>query len=278
MRAIDPHHLSMPGGAGPEWPAAASAGLVMLVGAGPGNPELLTVQASKALQSAQVVLYDHLVGSRILDLLPEQAERIYVGKESSRHTLPQASIIELLIGFARAGRSVLRLKGGDGYIFGRGGEEAQALAEAGVPFTVIPGLTAAQGAAASVGIPLTHRDHADTLVLTTGHLRENRTLDLDWPMLARARQTVVLYMGINNLNDICQRLIQHGRDAQTPAALIERATMPEERCYTGTLARLPALALEHGVKPPALIMVGEVVSLRPQLMKTQRRAQSSTTA
>ena len=242
------------------------AGHVTLVGAGPGDPDLLTRKAYRALQSATLVLYDHLVSPAVLDFLPPDADRVYVGKESSRHTLPQASIIELMLRLARSGRPVLRLKGGDGYIFGRGGEEAQALAAQGIPFTVVPGLTAAQGAAASVGIPLTHRDHAASLVLATGHLRDGQGLDMDWAMLARPRQTVVLYMGVNNLPEICRQLIAHGLSPQTPAALVEKATLPDERCITGTLAELPALALRHQVRPPALIMVGGVVSVRAQLV------------
>jgi uroporphyrin-III C-methyltransferase len=255
----------------PARPASADGtpafpGTVTLVGAGPGDPELLTVKAVKALHAARLVLYDHLVSPAVLDHLSPDAERIYVGKESSRHTLPQASIIELMVKLARSGRSLLRLKGGDGYIFGRGGEEAQALAAEGIPFTVVPGLTAAQGAAASVGIPLTHRDHACALVLATGHLRDDNGLDMDWAMLARPRQTVVLYMGVNNLPEICRQLIAHGLSPQTPAALVEKATLPDERCITGTVAELPALALRHQVRPPALIMVGGVVSVRAQLM------------
>ena len=241
-------------------------GTVTLAGAGPGEPELLTVKAVKALQAARLVLYDHLVSPAVLEHLSPDAERIYVGKESSRHTLPQASIIELMVRLARSGRSLLRLKGGDGYIFGRGGEEAQALAAEGIPFTVIPGLTAAQGASASVGIPLTHRDHACSLVLATGHLRDGQGLDMDWEMLARPRQTVVLYMGVNNLPEICRQLVAHGLSPQTPAALVEKATLPDERCITGTLAEMPALALRHQVRPPALIMIGGVVSVRAQLM------------
>jgi uroporphyrin-III C-methyltransferase len=244
-------------------------GTVTLVGAGPGDPELLTVKAVKALEASRVVLYDHLVAPEVLAYLPHHAERIYVGKESSRHTLPQGEIIDLMICLALAGKSVLRLKGGDGYIFGRGGEEAQALAQAGIPFKVIPGLTAAQGAAASVGIPLTHRDHACALVLATGHLRDNKGLDMDWDMLARPRQTVVLYMGVNNLPEICRQLQAHGRGAGTPAALIENATTASERCITGTLGDLPALALRHQVRPPALIMIGEVVTVRQQLLQAQ---------
>lgn len=265
MSAMEHCHLLTPG-----WPDDTTLpdrppGLVTLVGAGPGDPELLTLKAVKALQVARLVLYDHLVSPGVLDFLPPGADRVYVGKESSCHTLPQASIIELMIRLARSGRAVLRLKGGDGYIFGRGGEEAQALAAEGIPFTVVPGLTAAQGAAASVGIPLTHRDHACSLVLTTGHLRDTQGLDMDWPMLARARQTVVLYMGVNNLPEICRQLVVHGLAGDTPAALVEKATLPDERCVIGTLAELPLLALHHQIRPPALIMIGSVVSLHTQL-------------
>lgn len=262
MSKMEPGHLLA---AADTLPSTDSPALVTLVGAGPGDPELLTIKALKALQSASLVLYDHLVSPAVLAFLPADADRVYVGKESSCHTLPQESIIDLMIRLAKSGRPVLRLKGGDGYIFGRGGEEAQALAAAGVPFAVVPGLTAAQGAAASVGIPLTHRDHACSLVLATGHLRENRELSMDWAMLARPKQTVVLYMGVSNLPEICRQLIAHGLPADTPAALVERATQPEERCITGTLGSLPALAKTHGVKPPALIMVGAVVALREQL-------------
>ncbi|HEY9094395.1 MAG TPA: uroporphyrinogen-III C-methyltransferase [Hydrogenophaga sp.] len=266
MSVMEPSHWLTPGWPKDEPEFNGPPGLVTLVGAGPGDPELLTIKAMRALQSASLVLYDHLVSPGVLEHLPANADRIYVGKESSRHTLPQASIINLMIRLARSGREVLRLKGGDGYIFGRGGEEAQALVAAGIPFKVIAGLTAAQGAAASVGIPLTHRDHAASLVLATGHTRDGQGLDMDWSMLARARQTVVLYMGVNNLAEICRQLMAHGLPGQTPAALVERATLPEERCLTGTLAELPSLALRHQVRPPALIMIGEVVSLRAQLV------------
>lgn len=263
MSVMDASHLLI---APASTPSHTPAATVTLVGAGPGDPELLTLKAVKALQAATLVLYDHLVSPAVLAFLPPQAERIYVGKESSRHTLPQGDIIELMIRLARSGRSVLRLKGGDGYIFGRGGEEAQALAAQGIPFRVIPGLTAAQGAAASVGIPLTHRDHACSLVLATGHFRENRQLDMDWDLLARPNQTVVLYMGVNNLPEICRQLMAHGLPGDTPAALVEKATLPDERCITGSLAELPSLALRHQVRPPALIMIGSVVSVRAQLM------------
>lgn len=250
----------------------APPALVTLMGAGPGDPELLTVKALRALQSAELLLHDHLVSDAILDLAPAQAERIYVGKESSRHTMPQEEIGALMVRLARQGRRVLRIKGGDGYIFGRGGEEAQVLAAAGIPFTVIPGITAAQGAAAACGIPLTHRDHARTLVLTTGHLQENRQVNLDWQALARPEQTVIIYMGLGTLPIICEQLVAHGLPASTPAALIERATLPNQRCITGTLGNLPAIAQSAELKPPTLIMIGEVVSLHPVLAGAQFQA------
>jgi uroporphyrin-III C-methyltransferase len=241
---------------------------VTLVGAGPGDPELLTLKAARALRAARLVLYDHLVGNEVLELLPRAAERIYVGKRSGHHTLTQDSIIELMVRLARSGRPVLRLKGGDPYIFGRGGEEVQALAEQGIPFEVIPGISAAQGAAACAGMPLTHRDHADTLVFATGHLRgqgQERSVDLDWPMLARPRQTLVIYMGVGALPVICTQLMAHGMRPDTPAAVVEQATLPQQRMLRGSLHSLPSLALAHGVKAPALIMIGGVVALHDKL-------------
>lgn len=267
MNLLDEPLLFSTGGAGTA--PSAGAARVTLVGAGPGDPELLTLKAFRALGQARLVLYDHLVSKEVLKFVPEGADLIYVGKESSRHTLPQEAIIDLMIRMAKNGRSLLRLKGGDGYIFGRGGEEAQALAEAGIPFDVIPGLSAAQGAAASNGIPLTHRDHARSLIFVTGHLHENREVELDWTMLARPNQTVVIYMGVGTLNVICERLLAHGLPGSTPAAIVERATLPEERCITGTVATLPTLAIEHHVKPPALIIIGHVVSLQPLLSAAQ---------
>lgn len=256
-----------PAGEGPTAPVVSPVGHVTLVGAGPGDPELLTRKAYRALQTATLVLYDHLVGPAVLDCIAPGAERIYVGKESSRHTLPQEQIIELMVRLARSGRNVVRLKGGDGYIFGRGGEEVQALAEAGIGFDVVPGITAAQGAGASVGIPLTHRDHACTLVFATGHLRGDNEVALDWEALARPRQTVVIYMGMGTLPIICRELVRHGLPDSTPAALVEQASLPGQRCITGTLQDLPALAQQHRVRPPALIIVGDVVALQPQLMQ-----------
>lgn len=242
-------------------------GRVTLVGAGPGDPELLTLRAVKALRGARLVLYDHLVGKEVLRYVPDDADLIYVGKESSHHTLPQDAIIDLMVRLARSGRNLVRLKGGDGFIFGRGGEEAQALVEAGIAFDVVPGITAAQGAGACAGIPLTHRDHAATLVFATGHLRGDNEVALDWEALARPRQTVVIYMGMGTLPVICEQLMRHGVPASMPAALVEQATLPTQRCITGTLEELPRLAQQHRVRPPALIVVGEVVALQPQLMR-----------
>ena len=253
-------------------------GEVYLVGAGPGDPDLLTVKAARLISRADAIVYDHLVGKGIMDLARSDARLIYAGKESSKHTMPQDSINHLLVDLAKEGLAVVRLKGGDPFIFGRGGEEAQALAAEGIPFTVIPGLTAAQGAAASVGIPLTHRDHAASLVLATGHLRDGQGLDMDWAMLARPRQTVVLYMGVNNLPEICRQLVAHGLPGDTPAALVEKATLPDERCITGTVAELPSLALRHQVRPPALIMIGSVVSVRAQLMPATAPAEAEAAA
>lgn len=253
-------------GTRPDRPGSTGLGRVTLIGAGPGDPDLLTLKAYRALQSAEVVLYDHLVSQDILGFLPETTERIYVGKESSHHSMPQERIGETLVCLAKSGRHVVRLKGGDGYIFGRGGEEAQVLAHARVPFDVIPGITSAQGAAASTGIPLTHRDHARALILATGHLRENKQVDLDWEMLARPQQTVVIYMGIGTLPIISQQLMSHGLAPSTPAALIERATTAAERCLVGTIKTLPELAIREAIKPPALIVIGEVVNLRGTLV------------
>ena len=255
---------------------AARPGQVMLVGAGPGDPELLTVKAARLIGSAGIVMHDALVGRGVLDLIPRGAHRIDVGKRSGAHKMSQAGIIELLIRLARGGHDVLRLKGGDPYVFGRGGEEAQALAAAGLPFSVVPGISAAQGAAASAGIPLTHRDHAAQWLCITGHHRVGadgrRTLNLDWARLARPNQTLVVYMGLATLPLICERLIAHGQAPHTPAALVENATRPEQRCVAGTLATLPALAREDAVKAPALLVIGGVVELQPLLARAMAQA------
>ena len=251
----------------PAFPAPvprAAWGRVTLVGAGPGDAELLTLKAARALANASTVLYDHLVSNDVLAHVAPGAELIYVGKQSRNHTLPQEGIIELMVRLAQQGRSLVRLKGGDPYIFGRGGEEAQALAAAGIACDTVPGISAAQGAAAATGIPLTHRDHAAMLVFATGHLQGEegeRTVALDWDALARPRQTVVIYMGVGTLPIICAELVKHGMAPDTPAAVIERATLPEQRTVVGSVQTLPALAVQHAVRAPALIVIGTTVSL-----------------
>ncbi|MBP8226313.1 MAG: uroporphyrinogen-III C-methyltransferase [Acidovorax sp.] len=255
------------GGALPRL-APSEWGRVTLVGAGPGDAELLTLKAARVLASADLVLYDNLVSSDVLGHVAVGAERIYVGKKSRNHTLPQEGIIELMVRLAQSGRSLVRLKGGDPYIFGRGGEEAEALAAAGIACDTVPGISAAQGAAAATGIPLTHRDHAAMLVFATGHLQGEegeRTVALDWAALARPHQTVVIYMGVGTLPTICTQLIAHGLPASTPAAMIERATLPGQRSIVGTLQTLPALSVAHGVHPPALIMIGDTVTLQARI-------------
>lgn len=241
---------------------------VTLVGAGPGDPDLLTLKAARVLAEARLVLYDKLVSKDVLKLVNPQADLIYVGKESGHHTLSQDGIIELLVRIAKSGRSVVRLKGGDPYIFGRGGEEAQALAAHGLAFEVIPGISAAQGMAAYAGIPLTHRDHATQVVFVTGHLRDEqgeRGLELDWPSLARPHQTLVIYMGVATLPIVCEQLVQHGLAADTPAAVIENVTLPTQRTVAGTLSTLPTLARVHAVRAPALVVIGGVVALHAEL-------------
>jgi len=234
--------------------------MVYLVGTGPGDPELLTVRAARLLQSADVVLYDNLVSIEILALLPDTAERIYVGKRRNKHALEQDDINQRMVDLARAGRHVLRLKGGDPFIFGRGGEELEFLCRAGVTYAVVPGITAAVGASAYSGIPLTHRRLAQSCTFVTGHLQDG-SMDLDWPMLARERQTVAVYMGLLGLPVLCAKLIEHGRHPDTPIAIIERATTREQRVLDGTLASLPALAKQANLHGPTLIIVGEVVTL-----------------
>ncbi|MCK2127517.1 uroporphyrinogen-III C-methyltransferase [Thauera aromatica] len=235
-------------------------GKVYLVGAGPGDPDLLTVKAARLISNAETVVYDHLVGPAILELIPARARRIYVGKEAGNHALPQDGINALLVEFAREGLQVVRLKGGDPFIFGRGGEEMQSLQAAGLECEIVPGITAAAGAAASTGIPLTHREHAQTLVFATGHLKDG-TVNLDWNALARPQQTVVIYMGLGALEIISRELIAHGLPAGTPAAVIHAATTPAQRGVRSTLAQLPAAARAAAIRAPALIMVGEVVAL-----------------
>ena len=244
--------------------SGSAQGQVFLVGAGPGDPELLTLRALRLLEEAEVVVHDSLVSKEILALIPATAERICAGKKSGNHSLKQEEINKLLVGLARRGRKVLRLKGGDPFIFGRGGEEMQFLAGHDVPFEIVPGITSASGAACYAGIPLTHRDYAQSFVITTGHPRKG-VCELDWDMLARPRQTVVIYMGLGQIRQICAGLIEHGRRAGTPVAVVERATTSAQRVIVGTLGTIAAECARHNARSPSLIIVGEVVSLHGQL-------------
>jgi len=243
---------------------ATPCGWVSLVGAGPGDPELLTLRAARRIAEAEVVVYDNLVSSGVLDLIPDHAQRIYVGKEAGRHALPQEDINRLLLRLARQGLRVVRLKGGDPFIFGRGGEEMETLAAAGVVCEVVPGITAASGMAACTGIPLTHREHAQTLVFATGHLKDG-TVNLDWTALARPQQTVVIYMGLGALELICDALIAHGLAADTPAAVVHAASTPRQRIVAQPLAALPAAVRAAKLGSPSLIVIGSVTSLHEVL-------------
>jgi uroporphyrin-III C-methyltransferase/precorrin-2 dehydrogenase/sirohydrochlorin ferrochelatase len=240
------------------------AARVWLVGAGPGDPGLLTLKAARVLARAEVVVHDHLVAPEILAMVPQRAELIYAGKQRGRHTLTQDKINALLVRLARRGKRVVRLKGGDPFIFGRGGEEAQALARAGIRFEVVPGVTAAAGVAAYAGIPLTHRDLAQACVLVTGSRRRGAA-ELDWKALARPDQTIVVYMGLPGLERISRELIAHGLSPRTPAAIIQQGTTATQRVVAGTLAALPRLAAEAQLRAPTLIVIGRVVRLRKAL-------------
>ncbi|QQD21449.1 uroporphyrinogen-III C-methyltransferase [Oceanospirillaceae bacterium ASx5O] len=242
----------------------ASKGEVWLVGAGPGDPDLLTFRALRLIQSAEVVFYDRLVNPLILDLLHPQAERFYVGKARSQHAVPQDGINQLLVDAALAGKKVLRLKGGDPFIFGRGGEEIEQLAQAGIPFQVVPGITAASGCAAYAGIPLTHRDHAQSVRFVTGHLKDG-TCDLPWTELVHPQQTLVIYMGLTGLPHICAQLMKNGMPADTPIALIEKGTLPEQQVHISTLQEMPDYVRDRDISAPTLTIVGSVVSLHKKL-------------
>ena len=241
-----------------------TAGEAYLIGAGPGDPDLLTFKAARLLQKADVVLHDRLVSPKVVDMARRDAERIYVGKHRADHPVPQGEINRLLLELAQQGKRVARLKGGDPFIFGRGGEEIELLASHGIPFQVVPGITAASGCACYAGIPLTHRDCAQSVRFVAGQLQQEG-VDLPWDELASGQQTVVFYMGLQGLSTICRELQAHGRGGDTPAALIEQGTTPNQRTLTATLSTLEAEVSKHTVHAPTLLIVGEVVSLRENL-------------
>lgn len=234
------------------------------MGAGPGDPELLTLKAWRLIQSADVILYDRLVSPEILSLIPDNVEMVHVGKQRSNHTLPQDQINQRLVDLAREGHKVVRLKGGDPFIFGRGGEEIETLAAAGVRFQVVPGITAASGCAAYAGIPLTHRDHAQSVRFITGHLK-NDTCDLPWSDFVQNNQTLVFYMGLVGLPIICRQLIGHGMTPDMPVALVSKGTTAEQKVVVGTLSDIVAKVESSGVQAPTLVIIGQVVGLRSRL-------------
>lgn len=251
QRALEQHHT-------------ASLGEVYLVGAGPGDPDLLTFKALRLMQQADVVVYDRLVAPEILDLCRRDAERIYAGKARADHALPQEDINALLVRLAQEGQRVCRLKGGDPFIFGRGGEEIEALATHGIPFQVVPGVTAASGCAAYAGIPLTHRDHAQSVRFLTGHLKDG-TVNLPWDELIHPQQTLVLYMGLVSLPPIRQGLLAHGMDPETPMALVSQGTTSQQQVLVSTLQHIEVDLADHPVPAPTLIIIGSVVQLRTRL-------------
>jgi len=242
----------------------APRGEVYLVGTGPGDPDLLTFRALRLMQQADVVLYDRLIGDGILNLVRRDALRIYVGKMKKDHVVPQEEISEMMVRLAREGSRVLRLKGGDPFVFGRGGEEIATLADNGISFQVIPGITAASGCATYAGIPLTHRDHAQGYIVVTGHEKDGQ-LNLNWDSLIQPRQTVVVYMGVTSLRLITDGFLSHGADSTIPVAVIENGTRDDQRVITGTLATISDQASAAEIKSPALIIIGSVVTLRDKL-------------
>jgi len=239
-------------------------GTVYLVGSGPGALDLMTVRATRLIGEADVIVHDHLIADGVLELARSDAQTICVGKRTSNHTVPQDELNRLLVRLAREGKMVVRLKGGDPFIFGRGGEEIETLVDCGIPFEVVPGVTAAAGCAAYAGIPLTHRDHAQTVSFATGHLKDG-SVDLDWQALARPRQTSVFYMGIGGIGEICRQMMAHGLPGTHPAAVVQNGSTVRQRVVTADLATLPDKVKEAGISSPALIIVGTVVNLHRKL-------------
>lgn len=247
-----------------ENPVIDKTGEVYLVGAGPGDPDLLTFRALRLMQQAEVVLYDRLVAPEIVDLCRKDAERIYVGKKRDQHTLPQTEINQLLVDLAKQGKRVLRLKGGDPFIFGRGGEEIELLSAENISFQVVPGITAASGCASYAGIPLTHRDYAHTCVFITGHLKDG-SMDLNWDTLIQPRQTIAVYMGVVGVEVLCRELIERGVSETMPAALVQQGTTQKQKVYIGDLTTLPEILKQHDIQPPTMIIIGEVVKCHEKL-------------
>ncbi len=259
----------------PATPSGPVAGSVVLVGAGPGDPDLLTVRAAREIARADVIFADRLVGAGILELASPDARIVSVGKSKGEHSVPQDQIHERLIEAAREGMRVVRLKGGDPFVFGRGGEEVEALRAAGVPVEVVPGVSAAMGCAAALQIPLTHRDLAQAVTFVTGHAALGKEPKLDWDSLAKANQTVVVYMGVGTAGAISTRLIAHGRDADTPVAVIENGTRPNQRTVYGALGDLPDLIASSGIEGPAVLVIGEVAALGAGAPRTFRSKSAS---
>ena len=245
-------------------PPAPSTGRVYLVGAGPGDPDLLTLRAVRLLQQTQAIVYDNLVSPEVLDYVSPNALRFYAGKRRNNHTLRQEEINALLVKLAREGKHVVRLKGGDPFIFGRGGEELETLAAHGISFEVVPGVTAASGVSSYAGIPLTHRDYAQSCLFVTGHLKDG-SANLDWPSLVRERQTVVIYMGLNALPDICRQMIAHGASPERPIAVVQNGSLATQRVVTGTLADMAQRVAQAGLVSPCLTLIGDVVRLHNTL-------------
>lgn len=240
-------------------------GKVFLVGAGPGDPKLLTIKAAELLKTAKYVVYDRLVSEEILALIPKSAEKIYVGKESGRHVVPQDKITELIVKLALEGKDVIRLKGGDPFIFGRGGEEAEALADNGIPFEIVPGVSSSIVAPMYAGIPLTHRDYASSVAIVTGHQAGDGERTIEWAKIAKAVDTVVILMGIESLEAIIGKLVAGGISTDTPIAIIERGTSKQQRSITGTVATVIKDAQKADIKPPAVVVIGGVVNLGRKL-------------